>query len=376
MTDLSDSLSLSVASVSGQPSVASDTYQRAAKLFLTKSFVDALSTLQPLLQNTGELRRCGQLSDNTWIKAWKLYFVLLDAAAKQHEADENLASSWPKSTRRALMTRITDGSVWREVEVEFGGSLTQAPPDIVHGLVSLTVRRSLEADELARVSGSVENYLSSAADTPFNEHQLREYMKVLDAYVLRILPTQKEFEYAREVVELSPFYDSNSKQIMLDRIKDVQINQEEDEKEKKAQEQKRLKEEQQRLNGQMKAPDEGPNEAVCQEDGPIKDRRKQQRLKEGRVKSSSGSRDVSPEMFPRREVTPRIDGTPWLVNYWKSRVVSLLQTTSFWQAFGFLIIVLFTVGSPATRQRVKRIVDRIWTKLVESVRMGLKVSFV
>ncbi|ANB10998.1 hypothetical protein AWJ20_3792 [Sugiyamaella lignohabitans] len=393
--------------VSSTASVATETYQRAAKLFLTKSFVDSLNTLEPLLADAKELRRTGQLSEKTWIKSWKLYFVLLDAAARQQEeastrspssssssssssisGTNSVSSSWPKKVRLELVKKITDGSLWKQVENEFGGSLSSAPPDIVFGLTSLTIRHGTTNNSiLSMVSESLELYLSSMSDLvqSFDDTYRHEYLKVLDLYILKVLPLRNEYDLAREMIESSQFYDSHVKeekrrQLIKSEENLVKKKQKKEEEDSKRKQMEALREEAKRKHERLVQQQRQQQKQLQQQ------QQQQQQLEQKTSlehQQSSVNSLSSSGLGPRRTASPTpprssnpVRSFDSLIFYWRRRATAIVQSAMVWKIIAFFIIIVLSVSNPLARERARRIVNNVWRKLSETARMGFKVSFV
>lgn len=129
--------------------VASDIsrrFKQARDLFLQRRLPEALSTIQPLVNDDQPARKeeieeeqikrqapIAGASHSSRVKVWSLYITLLNAIAElgQDEGRKTFGSQeWDDIVKKAQ-----DGSIWTEVvDVGYGGIEGQVDPDVVVNL--------------------------------------------------------------------------------------------------------------------------------------------------------------------------------------------------------------------------------------------------
>lgn len=339
--------SLSLSSLEARDSV-SETYHRAAKLFLNKQFPASLDCLRSVLNTpvVGEER--------VWTKIWNLYIALLNNAMAR-------SGVWAKQEQKQLSQKVEDNTLWNEVESAFGG-VEKIPEDV---MISLILISHKHCSDLSLCSDRIENYLSSGCGTD----------KVIDMYVMRILSKRGEFDYAREVISCNPgvFRDQNES---LRKLKDL-----EDEEKRMAleaeKEKKRIEElEARRVEDAMKV-ESGKQQQQVQEseESEESDGTNLQTVSPNPVGSPPPPSSYQPPTkTSSNEVRPR--NLPSLFQYWKNYFVDVFRNGSAIKAILFFLVIILSVTNPIARARLRRALTFLWQKLAQTVQMGTKVSYV
>lgn len=233
------------------------TYKQATQLYLTKRFVDALDTLEPLITpspsvdetptsfDSQETLRPGsttvpprapvaQSSRSTRIKVWVFYLSLLHAIIELGPEEGKLAFG---STRwRELESKVRDGTVWEEVvRAGYDGQEGDVDAEVVSNLATLllghmatqTVNQQRIESWLAASTGGggdTDSIASFPADagtmTPNSQaasspKALATRLKILELYTLHVLPANGEWAYAREFIEMNDVLDEDRREVFL-----------------------------------------------------------------------------------------------------------------------------------------------------------------
>ncbi len=237
-------------------------YNSAARLFLNKKFLQSWNLLSPTLESAPLYYSAGDLSNKTWLKVWSLYFALLDVAAKhsitpnsdkelsKKKSNESLHKSpildptspdlWSRSDRMALVGEITTSQLWDKLSDVCGG-LAYVHPEIAVSITLLELRYCSDTNTLSK--DNLEKYLSAIEVFNLEEKALISYNKLLELYILHVLPRFKLWHEAIEFVTISPFIDNIKKERLVTAINNLQAQQEEKEQSEKIQreiEQKQL----------------------------------------------------------------------------------------------------------------------------------------
>lgn len=320
-------------------------YKRAAKLFLNKQFAQALEQTKSIL-NQRQLA-----SDKIYTKSLKLYFVLIDKTLKGAPGD---TTNDPKVVS-TLQQDTNDGTLWTLLSQEFG-TLDAVPVDVAHGLVSLCVRNCPESKPNADM---IEQYLSShPLDDEVPAVINDDYMRIVDAYVLHILPARNEWDYAREVVQASPLYDDEAKQQLINKLHHME------------------QEEILRATAEKS----GVNHDVCEQTPPasmpasplLPSHTASPNVLTPSV-SATASTAAPTSRGEKKTISQR--GLAAVGNYWREKLIEYIRVTPL-QYVAFAAMFVVCASSPAIRVRVMALMRQFWAKFVAAARMGLKVSFI
>jgi hypothetical protein len=361
---MEDSAIFAVPSVTGSTSLAAESYKRAQRLYVTKKFHESYDTLEPLLKNGRRLRDSEQLTEHTWINCWKLYFLLIDSAARG-----GVEADWPKKKRQDLAARATSESLWDEVTSAYNG-LDHTPLQVSRALFLLATKYVENVDKLAE---KMESLVSSLSDGvyQFDPDQMSNYIELLDTYVLRILPKKGDFDLAREFVDANVHYDLGKKTTLrakLEAYEKERANRkardaEEIERQKKL-ESERVAQAQSQAQGQaLPSPSPGsPPQAQSQSPpGP------------SAANDSRGSpRSKSPTIYNK----PRIQGFSGLVSYWTQWAKDFTRGRSLLQVLLVICIIVLSLANPRIKERIKNLVGPLYSKIIDTARMAFKVSYV
>ncbi|KAI4205586.1 MAG: hypothetical protein LQ350_000365 [Teloschistes chrysophthalmus] len=244
-------------------SQVSKVYKQASTLFLTREFAETFSTLQPVLtvpersredaaaddEEEEELEHLAPIataSRSSRVKVWSLYLTLLNTIIELGP-EEGKAALGSKQWRD-IATKVRNGTIWDEVvRIGYRGIEGHVDADVVTNLATLLLSHSasqstnqehLESylatsdhphappapsskskDPFATPTNSPKNnsYRESsppttngATNTP---HALASRLKILELYILHVLPANSQWEYARDFIQINDTLDDERKEL-------------------------------------------------------------------------------------------------------------------------------------------------------------------
>ncbi|KAL9603937.1 MAG: hypothetical protein Q9219_000875 [cf. Caloplaca sp. 3 TL-2023] len=221
----------------------SKVYKQASALFLTKDFAEAFAALEPILRpgKAPEDRYAASDEDepprapiaaasrNLRIKVWSLYLTLLNAIIELGPAEGKAvvgSKQW-----RDIAAKVRDGSIWEEVvQTGYGGVEGDVDAEVVSNLATLLLSHSASQ---APNQQRLETYLatSDVARTPRpnqsttngtnSPQELASRIKILELYILHVLPANEEWEYAKEFIQMSDVLDDEQKELFQQALADL-----------------------------------------------------------------------------------------------------------------------------------------------------------
>lgn len=360
---MEDSALLAAPSVTDSTSLTAESYKRAQRLYVTKKFYDSYETLAPLIENGKRLRESDQLTEQTWINCWKLYFLLIDSAARPGSDGD-----WPKKVRRDLAARISDGSLWNEAVAAFDG-LENANLQITRALFLLAAKHSENIDVTAE---KMENLLATLSGSvyQFDPASLAGYTELQDTYALRILPKKGEFELAREFIAGNAHYDPGKKEELRAKIDSY----EKEYHARKTAEAEEL-ERQKKLESQRVANARSRGVQSSKSPGTVSP------PASSGVSPVHSRNDSLPTPVPRagspsKSTGPRIQGFAGLVAHWSQYASDLARSRSLLQILLAICVIILSMANPKVRDRITRMLAPLYLKLKDTARMAFKVSYV
>ncbi|KAL9576128.1 MAG: hypothetical protein Q9212_007363, partial [Teloschistes hypoglaucus] len=242
-------------------SQVSKVYKQASTLFLTREFAEAFSVLQSILtvpersredaaddEEDEELKPQAPIataSRSSRVKVWSLYLTLLNTIMELGP-EEGKAALGSKQWRD-IATKVRNSTIWDEVvRIGYGGNEGHVDADVVTNLATLLLSHSasqstnqeqLETylatsdlphapppsskskDPFATPTNSPKNnsYRESsppttngATNTP---HALASRLKILELYILHVLPANAQWEYARDFIQINDTLDDERKEL-------------------------------------------------------------------------------------------------------------------------------------------------------------------
>ncbi|KAK0892806.1 hypothetical protein LTR02_013204 [Friedmanniomyces endolithicus] len=398
------------------------TYKEATQLYLTKRFKEALEVLEPIItaqpadedeHTNGDAGLIGaapvaQSSKGTRTKVWVFYLSLLHAIVDLGPEEGKLV--FGSGRWRELAAKARDGTIWEDVvQAGYGGEEGAVDADVVVNLATLLIghmsgqKLNLQRLESWLASSDVGGHVSfgdgmvspSVANGSSTPKALATRSKVLELYVLHVLPANGEWEYARQFVEMSETLDEERREAFLHALEELK-----GEKDGSAAKERELAE---RRDREMEEQRREEDARKAEQDAEI--RRAEGREKEraaitsnkpavptaanGHQKPASTSRP--PPKAQKSKPPPSLPEPP--ANLYRRASSVLLNVQHMvlqasrnmglgngtYAAFRFLMFMLAFVVVVARRDvriRVKRLMEEGWVKVRRTVGMGVKVSYI
>ncbi|KAG5362546.1 hypothetical protein CJU90_5255 [Yarrowia sp. C11] len=352
------------------------TFGESAREFVNKNFYNSYELIRPFFDDItakGAQVNGATVSDpanphniplSLWIKVWSLYLAILDASCKQ--AGEALLNStgdlsgsdsgeW-NQTRKQLARKLTSGSIWDELVTASGGT-GNIHPTILALLASLSIRHDTDAKLMA---DNMEKFIVSYNDNGSDDPKTKTaFYKVLDLYLLRVLPDLRQWDVAHSFVDNTNLFSHEQKKEMTHKLEESQKHAE--------QEHKRLL-----------------HEAQEKEKSDAKEKEREERVSRD-TKSRAVTSDSSVTSDSARETTKTRDITRDLSKSARQpRTLSQIISTSFKSQFdgnaifrtlALVVIISLSAANPLIRKRVVDTLRMLWIKILQTLSMGFKVSY-
>lgn len=422
-------------------------YKQATQLYLTKRFKEALDTLEPIVtpqapseQNgeahaaatnggrSAEAAPVAQSSKGTRTKVWVFYLSLLHAIVELGPQEGK--TTFGSSRWRELAAKARDGTVWDDViRRGYGGNEGDVDGEVVVNLATLLLGH-MSSQKLNQER--LEGYLAASDDdatasvvsdrdgtsTPMSVHSsspksLATRLKVLELYVLHVLPANEEWDYARQVIEMSELLDEERREAFthaLDGVKEEKhgaaLREQALAEQRESEALEHKKQEEARRAEEARTAEEDKARAAADADRARQRSTQQQQQQQQPQPSSkpakSPTRPTKPPPPPTKAPSspPSQRGAPQgprktpasgpvSARSTYSSVVSSLQDTLTYarrnlnsfsalaslRALFFLFAFLFLLRRDL-RVKLRRRLGDVWDKLARTVGMGVKVRYV
>ncbi|KAL8941847.1 MAG: hypothetical protein Q9211_001655 [Gyalolechia sp. 1 TL-2023] len=220
----------------------SKVYKQASASFLTRDFAEAFATLQTIItppEHSEDDFRAEALpeqeapiataSRGLRIRVWSLYLTLLNAIIELGPEEGKAATGSRKW--REIAAKARDGSIWDEVaQIGYGGIEGNMDADVVANLATLLLSQSASQ---VKNQQHLETYLatSDVSRTPRPDQyspidtntprDLASRIKILELYILHVLPANEEWEYAKDFIQLSDTLDEGQKEAFHQALEDL-----------------------------------------------------------------------------------------------------------------------------------------------------------
>ncbi|KAL9112621.1 MAG: hypothetical protein Q9227_003192 [Pyrenula ochraceoflavens] len=440
VTSLSNSQHLSSSASSFSPArkaspEISKIYKHASELFLTRRLGEALSILRPIVNpSTPQTEAYNEepsprsqapiatATTSQRIKIWNIYITVLSSISDLSH-DEGATEVGYKEYK-AIVSQVQDGRVWEQVIRDgYGGKEGSVDAEIVYNLTNLSLQHSPN-QQLTQTR--LENYLSSSTSPSLDISQaslsspprrrsltngtstprdLSSRLKILELFTLHVLPRNEEWEYARSFISGSDVLDDERRELFLQTLLELQEVHDNGEK---AEELERLRKEE--LQKQRDLETKHAAERAASKPSQSKDHKRSssevdygietaKKSNDRQNKIPSSSRNSMP-LNRTSEQSPPITRKTHPPPKPKSRqppstvaqVINLLRTfqallssslssvlrnpASIVKMFVGLVTILFVLGKKEVRDRLRRTLQTGWGKLVQTGKMGGKVTYI
>ena len=231
--------------------------KHAETLFVTRRFLEALSSIEPLItvpthqddthhdEATPDVAPIARASTKLRIKVWSLYLTLLNAVAElgpEIGKTEFGGKEWQK-----IVAKAQNGTIWDEVvSIGYGGREGAVDADVVFNLASLLLAQStshagnqqhLESylsassppslDPADGFHGSNGSHVSRGAEASQSGEtdtlrDLNARVRVIELYTLHVLPRTGEWDYARDFIGMSEVLDEETREDFLQTLRNLE----------------------------------------------------------------------------------------------------------------------------------------------------------
>lgn len=342
------------------------TFGESAREFVNKNFFNSYELIRPFFDEI--TAKSGQVNGSSvsdpanphniplslWIKVWSLYLAILDASCKQ--AGEALLNStgdlseggeW-SSARKVLARKLTSGSVWDEL-VSASGGTGSIHPTILALLASLSIRHDTDAKLMA---DNLERFIVSYNNDDEDAKTKTAFYKVLDLYLLRVLPDLKQWDVAHSFVNGTNLFTTEQKKEMTEKL---------NESERTAEVEEKRQLEETREKEKLDAKEKEREERVERVERVSRDTEKPK------------SRDVAKEAGVSKSSSSRAPRT--LSQIISTSLKSQFDGNAIFRTLALLVIVSLSAANPLIRKRVVELVRMLWVKILQTLSMGFKVSY-
>lgn len=375
------------------PTQIATVYKSCTNLFLTRRLPEALATLEPIVAESASPR--GKCPRALRIKVWSLYFAILDAAAKL--GSEEGKKQWGSAEWRKIVQKIRTAKVWDEA-VEAYTDEGRVDGDVVIALVMLLLSH---AQDQKPTQKRVEAYMSASASLNQEDDPkaLSQRIKLMELYVLHILPKVDEWDYAREFTQGSNDLDEEQKEQFVATL-DALLEE---------------KKEQEKLAAELDKQREAEMEAARLAEAEAHARRRDVSPSvAGSVRSSSSRRKRSPDSVrarpksrgsvtgnrlevpsttagqagkkrtatgkdavqARHQTSSLFGHTQALFNKMQQAMFSSQGSSLMLRTVLMLCAIIYATSKKKVRERIKKLLIVAWLKTSRTVGMGMKVTYI
>ncbi|KAJ5674532.1 uncharacterized protein N7477_004466 [Penicillium maclennaniae] len=419
--------------------LCSKTYKKASQLYLTRRLPESLESLQPIINvpssqeeqyTNGDSAAVAPVAPiatapGTWrIKVWNLYITLLSAIVDL--GAEEGQNQFGQKEWKTIATQVREGSIWQTVvQVGYQGREGSVDAEVVYNLATLLLNHS---SSQALNQQRLETYLSSygqpnldltdrlqdassgsppqrisatsGTDTP---KDLAARVRIIELFVLHVLPRNEEWEYAHEFVNLSEVLDEERKDLFIQTLEGLKEEKERGEmRAAELQRQKDMELERQRNDERRRAEEaaavtppraNGHKRNTSEVDYGIEKGSPRSASKSKGSGSKSSDKSATSKSTTRtalpsssKSSKKQVKSQPQakskavansLRNLFKHIVQSVSgNPLSIVRTLLFVLGILMAISRQDVRERVRRITGSAWDKVKGTVGMGVKVSYI
>ncbi|KAL8672080.1 MAG: hypothetical protein Q9168_003440 [Polycauliona sp. 1 TL-2023] len=426
----------------------SNVYKEASTLFLTRRLAEAYSTLEPILtipepsnddgndgdedERTAPIATAGR---SLRVKCWSLYLTLLNAIIQlgSEQGTQELGSKrW-----HGVVVKTQDGTIWDEVvQMGYGGIEGNVDADVVTNLATLLLSHSSSQKTnqqhletyLATSNHSNGGNLADSAGSPkrrsrsrYQEQsptpngtntprELASALKILELYILHVLPANDEWDYAKEFIQMSETLDDERKDIFQQALSQLEAEKTQDEsyREDDARQQNHAWDSTEEANQLLQAAEPKPVEednnhhphshrrSNSERDYGIEELKKKKRSDPTSIQPSTSSTPRASKANQQRnnnkssqhKTSPRKTTNSGILarsaaiitafqNMISNMTLSMSKNPSaLLRSVLFLVALLVALSRRDVKERVARITGAGWEKVKRTVGMGVKVSYI
>lgn len=326
-------------------------------------------------------------------KAWVLFVSLVGAVLSQRQQGKRVKLANGRGSLGAYTAQGPEQvmkSLWSTCVDAYGGVEGHVDGSVV--VANILVELNVHQVELAR--SVVEGWLGTLSEfvlTFLEEHSGDDdeismaYERVVELYILHVLPKLGEYEYAREFLNFNSILTEDKKRIYsdaLDKVHERSLRQKEAKKRQAQQTTKRIKEEELQTN--LASSVHSLKDETLKPSDSISD------LKQSipTIPSSSSKTPFSSSKAPSAPVAKRNTGKVSahksksfsdMIREMVSHYIEQLSRTSGTArviAFTIFLTLMSATAAAQSRQKLRELLKAIWGKLLQTVAMGTKVTYV
>ncbi|KAL8948512.1 MAG: hypothetical protein Q9222_005315 [Ikaeria aurantiellina] len=412
----------------------SSIYKEASTLFLTRRLAEAYATLQEILippednaedstldtqaKDDNEPERTAPIataSRSQRVKVWSLYLTLLNAIIELGPTEGKAAvgaKHW-----RDIAAKSRDGSIWDEVvRIGYGGIEGNVDADVVTNLATLLLTHSpsqttnqqhletyLATSDLPSEVKQSDPFDSShrmSANSTITLRDLSSRLKILELYILHVLPANEEWDYASEFISLNATLDDERKELFqqaLSELKTAQTKAENpdahDHDLYHLEEAEPMPVDDSSHQQEQQHPPEYHRRSNSEHDYGIEDAQKTTpRAKDTNIQSSSRtnkSNHRNPKSLQPTKSSPRkpinnkgiLTRSAALITFFQNLISNMTHSLSrnpvaVLRFVLFLAALLVALSRRDVKDRIRKVMGKGWEKVMGTVGMGVKVSYI
>ncbi|KAL9621883.1 MAG: hypothetical protein Q9160_003704 [Pyrenula sp. 1 TL-2023] len=413
-------------------------YKHASHLFLTRRLNEALQAINPIVNPTNEQQSgyadnesrlsnaaIATATTSQRVKIWNLYITILSSIIDLG-VEEGKREIGQKEFQ-AISKKVRDGEIWEQVvQNGYGGREGSVDAEVVYNLATLllgqapnqhitqsrletyfssSVYPDLNIPRLSTPAQSRRHSLTNGASTP---KDLSSRLKILELFTLHVLPRNEEWDYARAFISGSDILDDERRELFLQTLQEIQdlqaneVRAEELEQLREDELQRQRELESRRADGESaekKPIGKSPNShrrAGSEVDYGIaaslasKDTTSEKAVSSKEASSSTRTTASSPAAIRRnrppqrsqpRQAKSLLDQARNVLYLLQKLIVSTVGSLSgnpatLVKSLVFLASVMLLFGRQEIRERTRRILRDGWQKVIQTGKMGGKVSYI
>lgn len=327
-------------------SLATESYNNAARLFVNRDINESYNQLTPLLRRAKTLLASNQISRQTLAKMFLLYFTIIDMQDGRVKDDK-----FTIKERSDLFKKLKQGALWGEIATAFE-SKENIPPAVIVSLLNLTLKRQ---GDLKIAESFVEDYLLELSLDKLSKADFQLIRQVVESFA-KVLISDNQADYARVVVENNTrLYTASEREKALSELEQYEQSQIQERERRNAEAEELQKRENERVAKALEADDAKAKSEEAVEEKP---------------KSSSPSEALIPSA-PRR-VTRRQQN---LLEYWKDMFKQYIRRHGLMNALLILLVLFSTSANRQARGRIGDGTRWLWTAVKQSAAMVFTVTY-
>ncbi|PRT53972.1 hypothetical protein B9G98_01592 [Wickerhamiella sorbophila] len=328
-------------------SLATESYNNAARLFVNREVKESFQQLSPLLAKAKVLLASNQISRQTLSKMFSLYFSIIDTQYGRVKDEKFYYDS-----RAKLVKKLKHGELWGEVATAFG-SIPSVPPGVILSLLNLTLKRE---GDLKKAEAFVEEYLAQLSLDGLPQAEFRLIQQVVEMFA-KVLISDNQADYAKEVIANNTrLYTASERELVLSNVENYE---------------RELIAEQDRLKAEAEELRKRENERLVQALEADEARAKAEEA-EGKEKPRASTPPEALIPSAPRRVTRQQQN---LLEYWKDVFKQYIRRHGLINALLILLVILSAGINRQARGRIGDGTRWLWAAVKQSAAMVFTVTY-